>query len=1006
MAFADLERRVEAFDAQSGELQTLQQHRVHEILLVASLYDSYSLSEGKHLSELIFGAYHHHSLSTPPRITRVSSREGALGLLAERPFDLVITMAQVSDVAAEAFAREAKRRRPGLPVFLMAFNERELQLQRLGHSPSGGGIDRAFIWRGDVRLFLSLIKLVEDQRNVEHDSRVGGVRTLILVEDSVALYSLYLPMLFGEIMKQTEGLISEEVNIGQRILRRRLRPKILLATSFEEAEALYTRLRETVLAVIADIRFPRGGEEEAEAGLALLAGFRAKDADLPLVLQSSDAAYRPAAAGLRAAFLHKRSPTLLHDFRRFMLQSLGFGDFVFRNAEGREVARASDVNGMIGALAVVPEATLRYHASRNHFSNWLMARTEFELATAMRRLRIRDFESIEDMRRFLLENMSAVRRARRQGQVEDFEAGRFDVESSFVRIGGGSLGGKGRGLAFIHGLMPAAKLEGRFPNVRIFVPHAAVLGTEVFDRFVEDNELLEFALLEDDDAAILRRFLAAELPEATRRDLAAFSDRIRWPLAVRSSSLLEDSHHLPAAGVYPTHMLPNLDPDSTARGRALEQAIKHVYASTFFRGAKAYLESIPRRVEDEKMAVVIQQVVGRRHGALVYPDLAGTARSTNYYPIREMRPEEGIATVALGLGRTVVEGERALRFSPAHPQWLPQLSTPEDVLENAQRDFWALDVERAPDFLDPEPNANLVRLPLSVAEAQGRLWPVASVYDPDSHAIREGLDRPGTRLVTFAPILKHRLFPLPEILEALMALGRAGMAGPVEIEFAADLQPEDGGPRRFAFLQIRPLVSLEATGRVDLDAVPAEAVFIRSPRALGSGRIGDIRDIVAVRMDRFDRAHTREVAAEVGAMNAGLLRAGRPYLLIGPGRWGSADRWLGIPVSWYQISGARVIVECDLDGAAVEPSQGTHFFHNMTSLGIGYFTAHGRNGARVDWAWLDAQTPVEAGEWVAHYRLEGPLEVLIDGRQGAGLVRKPQAADADGEGGVASVASP
>lgn len=982
--YPELERLVESFDTHSEELQTLQRHKVRNILLVASLYDSFTLSEGKHLSELIYGAYHNLSLSTPPHITRVSTRAKALRLLEDLRFDLVITMAQVADMPLAAFGQAVAAMQSGVPVFLMAYNERELE----GHLIGAKGIDRAFIWRGDVRLLLSIIKLVEDQRNVGHDSRVGGVRTLILVEDSVPFYSSYLPMLFAEIVKQSEALIAEGVNIGQRLLRRRLRPKILLATTYEEAEALYEQLRDTVLAVVCDISFPRGGAESPEAGLDLLRQFRARDEDLPLLLQSTDASYAAVTDELRAVFLHKQSPTLLHAFRSFMLDHLGFGDFVFRRPEGDEITRAADVNAMIQALRGVPEEVLQYHASRNHFSNWLMARTEFQLATVMRRLRISDFESIEDMRRFLVVNLTAIREEQRRGQVEDFVAGRFDAGSAFVRIGGGSLGGKGRGLAFIHGLLARVPVDEHVDGVHVFVPHSAVLGTDVFDRFLDANDLRSDALERTDDRAILERFMAAALPADVRRDLAAFIDRIRYPLAVRSSSLLEDSHHLPAAGIYPTHMLPNADPDGAVRLDQLEHAVKHIYASTFFQDAKAYLAATPNRVEDEKMAVVIQQVVGRTHGDVVYPDISGTARSVNYYPIRDMKPEEGIATVALGLGRTVVEGERAIRFSPAHPTWLPQLSTPDDILDNAQRTFWALDVSRPLDFGDPDPNQNLVRLDLDAAERHGTLWRVASVYARDNHTVYDGLSRPGVRLVTLAPILKHRIFPLPQVLQLLLEVGQAGLSGPVEIEFAADLEPAAGGPAQLAFLQIRPLVALPS-GAVDLDGLDPDRLFIRSSRALGSGRNDEIRDIVAVPRESFDRSRTIDVAAEIGQVNARLQAEGRPYLLIGPGRWGTADRSLGIPVSWRQISGARAIVECDLDGQSVEPSQGTHFFHNMTSLGIGYFTAHRRDGAEVDWDWLARQTPRASGPYVCHYALDRPLDVRIDGRKGAGVVLKP-----------------
>jgi len=976
---------VESYDAQTAELQTLQARRVNRILLVASLYDSFILSEGEHLSELVTGAYLDLSLSPPPHITRVSTRARAIEVLAAEPFDLVITMAQVADLAVPDFGRAVKEIRPGLPVFLVAYNLVELRTPD-GRPAVPAGVDRAFIWRGDVRLFYSMIKLVEDRENVEHDTRVGEVRTLILIEDSVPFYSSYLPMLYEELVKQTAFLISEEVNLGQRILRRRLRPKILLATSFEEGWALYERYRDTLLCVISDVRFARGGVEDPEAGIELLRRIRQVDRDTPLVLQSSREHYANYAASLGAGFLHKSAPTLLHDFRRFMLDQLGFGDFVFRLPDGTEVARATDVDEMLAALATVPSEALRFHGTRNHFSNWLMARTEFKLATALRQLTVSDFDSMEEMRTFLLETLVSLREAKRRGQVEDFDARRFDAASAFVRIGGGSLGGKGRGLAFMHELLSSAKLDRA--ELRIVVPRSAVIGTDVFDVFVESNDLLDHALRADDDRAIVRRFQEAVLPASMRADLATFLESVRYPIAVRSSSLLEDAHHLPAAGIYPTHMLPNLDPDAGERLAALERAIKHIYASTFFRAAKAYLAATPNRVEDEKMAVVIQQVIGRRHEDVVYPDLSGVARSHNVYPVGDMAVEDGIAAVALGLGRTVVEGGRALRFSPLHPQLLPQFSSTRDILEHAQRDFWALDLTRPVELSEPDAQENLVRLDLAAAEGHGTLWPVASTYVPEDDAIYDGLGRAGVRLVTFAPILKGGAFPLPQAIRQLLELGALGMSGPVEIEFAANVAGEGAGLHELALLQIRPLVVGDPSEPVDLAGVRPEEVLVRAQKALGTGRDTRIRDVVAVRMDRFDRAFTIEIADDVGKMNAKLQAAGRPYLLVGPGRWGTADRWLGIPVSWYQVAGARAMVECDLDDFMVEPSQGTHFFHNLTSLGIGYFTVNRRGGDVIDWDWLTAQPPADETQWVSHYELPVPLETIIDGRTGHGVVLK------------------
>ncbi len=982
----DLAQLIENYDAQSEELQGLQRHRVQDILLVASLYDSFTLSEGKHLSELLYGTYLNLSFMTPPRIHRVSTREQGLEALESEAYDLVITLAAAGSISAREFGRAVKAMRPETTVYLVAFNARELQ--GLHHGPgSPDGIDRFFIWRGDVRLFLSMIKLVEDRRNADTDSRLGGVRTLILVEDNISFYSSYLPILLDELVKQTEALINKSINAGQRLLRRRLRPKIMLATSFEEGWDLYQRYHETVLAVISDVQFPWRGDPEREAGLELLARVRQRDPDLPLMLQSSRAYYAEDAGRLGAAFLDKRSPTLLRDFRSFMFTSLGFGDFVFRDAGGEEITRADDIASLIMVLDDVPTETLRYHASRNHFSNWLMARTEFHLADELRHLRISDFPSIEAMRDFLRERLTAIRDEERHGQVEDFVGERFDEATEFSRIGHGSLGGKGRGLAFLHDLISRTGIEHAVEGIRIYVPRSAVLGTAVFDRFVEQDDILAFALREDDDQAILDRFQATRLPEEIIGDLRDFLHQVRYPIAVRSSSLLEDSHHLPAAGVYPTHMLPNADPDPSVRLAQLIQAIRHIYASTYFRNAKSYLASTPNRVEDEKMAVVIQEIVGRRHEQVVYPGLSGTASSCNYYPIRDMRPEDGIATVALGLGKTVAEGGRAVRFSPAHPQWLPQLSTPEDILENAQRQFWALDIARPPDLGHPDADNDLVQLDLRAAERHGTLWPVASVYSPENDAVYEGLARKGPRVITMAPILKHKLFPLPEVVRLLLEVGELGMGGPVEIEFAADTLAGRDRRRDFAVLQIRPLAEPDASAQFDMASIDPGEILVQA-KALGAGRNDEIRDIVLVRTDRFDRAHSEAVAAEVGVLNRRLMDERRPYLLIGPGRWGTSDPWLGIPVAWHQIAGARAIVECKLSGIAIEPSQGTHFFQNMTSLGIGYFTPDQRQDTQIDWDWMHGRTPAWEGDWVRLYRLDAPLEVIIDGRSSHGMVLK------------------
>jgi hypothetical protein len=642
---------------------------------------------------------------------------------------------------------------------------------------------------------------------------------------------------------------------------------------------------------------------------------------------------------------------------------------------------------MIAALHDVPVEALEFHGLRHDFSNWLMARTEFDMAAALRAMQVADFADIEAMRAFLVGALAGVKERRTSGHVVDFRADAYGPKSAFVRIDDGSLGGKGRGLAFMHDLISRGDMATLFEGVRVAVPRSVVIATDAFDRFMADNSLLGVALEAHDDRRILSRFLAAPLPADVVDDLGVVLREMRVPIAVRSSSLLEDSQTLPAAGIYPTHMLANDGPDDE-RLRELCDAVRHVYAATYFRAARAYLDSTANLVEDEKMAVVIQEVVGRRHGDYVYPDLSGTADSYNFYPIRDMEPDDGVAKVALGLGKTVVAGERALRFSPARPQWLPQFSTPHDILEHAQRNFRALDVNKRLDFREPKlDDVNVVLLPLQVAERHGTLWPVASTYSPEDDVVVDGLSRPGVRVVTMAPVLKHRVFPLAELLQRLLRLGELGMSVPVELEFAVDLAPVDGGAKRFALLQVRPLGLRGGHDALRIGDVAPGQALIRAARVLGGGRMGDVRDVVVVRRQTFDRAHSPEIARQVGTINTRLREAGRAYVLIGPGRWGTADPWLGVPVRWEQISGARVIVECPMGGLDVEPSQGTHFFHNVTSLGVLYFTVRESQGA-IDWQWLEAHEPAEVNEWVAHYRLPQPLDTLIDAASGEGVVLK------------------
>lgn len=967
--------------------ETLIRFRVRKVLLVASLYDAFTLEEGGRLTELLLSEYRELNLSEAPHVTRATSGAEALDQIESQHFDLVLTMTRIGDMDATQLAQRAKAMRPDLPVMVLGYNVRELErITELPDCP----IDRVFIWTGDVRILIAIIKQVEDQRNVEWDTRHGDVRTILLVEDSVRFYSSYLPLVYTAVMGQTHELMAAGINLSQKLLRMRARPKILFATTFEEAWSYYDTYREYMLGVISDARFPWGGQRREDAGVEFIRRLKDDDPHMPAVIQSSDPAVAQASGEVDAAFIRKDSPNLLADLQQFMRDHFGFGDFVFRSPEGREVGRADDLGSLTAMIERVPDLCLQYHAARDHFSNWLRARTEFTLAKLIKPRKATDFETTEDLRRYLVETFRWYRKELRRGVVYDFSRRNFEY-GSFARIGTGSLGGKARGLAFMNHIIDRYGISEKFPGLGIRVPPTAVVATDVFDEFLDQNGLRRRVIAAQDDQEVIDACLEAKLPSAIYSDLEFFLDQVRYPLAVRSSSLLEDAQGQPFAGVYNTYMLPNNHRDVNVRLDQLCDAIKLVYASTFLQSAKAYLKATANRVEEEKMAVIIQQVIGRRHESYVYPDFAGVAHSTNHYAAGELKPEDGVALVALGLGRTVVEGGKSLRFSPRHPRRLPQFATVKDTLDNSQRSFQAIDISNPDAYPRPREEDNVVTLDLDAAEAHGTLDAVGSVYNHQNGAVYDGIHRPGVRLVTFAHVLKSGIFPLPEVLTFLLELGRRCMNCAVEMEFAVSVDP-GGGKDEFGLLQIRPLAAEHQTPKLDPDLCTPRNTLISTEVSLGNGRYGGIRDVIYVPRDRFDRSATTRIAEEVGQLNTVLSAQEQPYLLVGPGRWGSADRWLGIPVQYAQIAGAAVIVETDLDDFKVTPSQGTHFFQNLTSFQVGYLTVNQASGGGVvDWDWLDSQPVAAETEHLRHARLAEPLTVLIDGRNGRAAVFKPDA---------------
>jgi Pyruvate phosphate dikinase, AMP/ATP-binding domain len=851
-------------------------------------------------------------------------------------------------------------------------------------------IDRIFLWQGNARVLVAMVKYIEDKRNALHDTKTVGVPVLLVVEDNIRYYSSVLPVIYTELITQSKRVIREGINVAHKLVRQRARPKILLCSDYEEAEQYAREYRENLLAVVSDVQFPRGGAPELEAGFQLAHFIRELVPDVPIVLHSSHTEYKVRAHEEGFAFLQKRSPTFLRDFRKLLTQQCAFGEFMFRVPSGEEVGRASDMTQLEAQLSRVPAESIAFHSERNHFSRWLTARTEFALAQKLRPRKVSDFETLEDLRTDLINSIQEYRREQTEVSIGDFDPATFKVgDAFFLRIGSGSLGGKARGLAFMRHLLYKQRFSKRFPGVKVSVPPAVVVSTEYFDRFLAENNLLEFAIRCTDDEDIRRRFLDAELPKSLVVDLTAFLEEARYPLAVRSSSLLEDSHYQPFTGVYETFMLGNQQSSVDDRLGQLGRAIKLIYASTFSQHAKSYVRATPYRLEEEKMAVIVQQVVGSHHGTRFYPDFSGVVRSHNFYPTAPMSSADGIAAVALGMGRAVVEGGRCLSFCPRYPRHPIQFSDVKDILGNSQSEFWAMDLTHA-DGEDPIGALRESRFALSVAEQDGTLAPVASTYSRDNDRVYDGMGRAGARVVSFAPVLKQEIFPLARILDELSKLGEAALGQPVEIEFAVQLPRQQGESANFGFLQVRPLVLSAESENLHLGEVDGASLICKSTTVLGNGRVPNLHDVVVVDFHRFERGRSQAVAEAVARFNAKLVEQDRPYLLIGVGRWGSNDPWLGIPIEWDEIAGARVIVEAGFRDMSVTPSQGSHFFQNLMAFQVGYFTVNPEAGqGLLDWAWLGEQSATEEEECVRHLRLEEPVVVVMNGMSREGMIFKP-----------------
>lgn len=961
--------------------------RINRVLLVSSYYDNFILEEDGRLSDQIFEEFHNLNLRTLPGITRVASAREALKLVEEKEFDLVITMRRLGDVDAFSFGQAIKKIRD-IPVILLLNNASIIPY--LPDPTKQKGIDRIFLWNGDSTVFVAIIKHLEDKLNVTHDTEVGLVRVIIVVEDSIRHYSLFLPLIYSELMKQTHRLISAGINDFYNLLQMRARPKILLACTYEEAIDYYNKYKKYVIGVISDVRFPREGTVDDDAGIKFIKEVKSNDLTLPTALHSRQLKNRERAKELGAFFIYKKSRRLLQSLREFMLRHLGFGDFVFRLADGSVVGRAKNIMELYQAISVVPNESLIYHGSHDHFSGWLMNRAEFAIAQKIKPVKVTDL-SEEELRKFLLESINAILIEKAGGVVHDWDRDAHHPAIRFTRLRPGSLGGKGRGIAFLQFLLNTFLLVDELAqDVDVRIPKTFVIGTSEFDLFMEANEeLYDIGLSDLPDEGIKKSFLDAKVSESLVDDLRFILKSLTGPVSVRSSSLLEDSQYQPFAGIFETYFLPN-NQDMNTRVKLLCDAIKLVYASSFLKKAKSYAESTDQSVEESKMAVVIQQVVGREHpNRLSYPSFSGVASSYNYYPISYMKPTDRIAFLAVGLGKTIVDGGLALRFCPKYPE-ISFFSTHDQLLQNSQREFFAIDLASTATELSEGENSFLVKASIFDVDKE-ILSEVADTYDYNDLVVRNGYMGDGAPVVTFSNQLKYRTFPIKDIISRVLELGEKAMGCSVEIEFAGNFQLIPKKRTTFYLLQIRPFIEQDELLSEEIISVSKSELVVYSSQISGNRIIKDIYDIVYVKPDSFNKLKTREMVREVDKINQNLQNRGIPYILLGFGRWGTFDRFLGIPVKWNNISGAKVIIETGMEDFQVEHSQGSHFFQNITTANIGYFFIKYKSKKDfIDWDWLKSCSNIETEtEFVRHIRVEDPFLIIIDGRKREGMIIKP-----------------
>ena len=965
----------------------LMNKRIYNVLLIATKYDAFMLEDDGRVDEQIFNEYTSLSLRYPPRFTQVTTEEEALAELKDRNFELIICMPNMDNRDIFSAAKEIKIHYPNIPIVVLTPFSKEVSKRIANEDLSA--IDYVFSWLGNAELLLAIIKLIEDKMNAPDDTASVGVQIILLVEDSVRFYSSALPHLYKFVLEQSQMFAKEALNGHQQTLRMRGRPKIKLARTYEEAVRIFNQYRDNMLGIVSDMSFMHDGVKDPYAGYKFGQYVRKTGLIIPFVLESSETSNKVYAKELGASFIDKNSKSYPQDLRKKIMQRFGFGDFVILNPQTKEeIMRIKDLKDLQKKVFQIPDDSLVYHLSRNHFSRFFYSRAMFPPAEVLKRVDVSDYKDMDEARKLIFDLIVEYRKMKNSGVVAIYQKDRFDEYSNFARIGDGSLGGKGRGLAFMGAMVKRyPKLETE--NFSTNIPKTVVICTDIFDEFMETNELYPIALGDADDETILKYFLRASLPSSLIDDLMAFFEVVKSPIAVRSSSLLEDSHYQPFAGIYSTYMVPRLE-DKYEMLRLLSDAIKAVYASVFYRDSKAYMTATSNLIDQEKMAIVLQEVVGNRYNDHFYPTISGVARSLNFYPIGNEKAEDGIANIALGLGKYIVDGGQTLRFSPRHPHNILQMSTMDFALRETQTRFYALDLKNLAEQFSIDDSFNLQRLNVKDADEDGSLKYIVSTYDPYDQIIRDGYYKGGRKIISFVNILQHDVFPLAKTLDELLHIGQCEMGRPVEIEFAMNVDPNNHDKATFYLLQIRPIVDNKEIMDEDLTLVKDEETILSSTSVLGHGIVNDVQDIIYVKSGAFNSSNNQLIAYEIEKLNRKFTEEEKNYVLVGPGRWGSSDSWLGIPVKWPHISNARVIVECGLENYRVDPSQGTHFFQNLTSFGVGYFTINPFKGdGWFDEDFLNAQPAVEDTEYLRHIRFDKPIVIKMDGKKSLGVVLKP-----------------